>query len=494
MSNKIKAIIAGGCVLLLLVAVLVVLVLTKKPAKEENPNSQEKNYITLVKETVDSIESLKIKNEKDEYTISKQGENKWGIKEIMEYPQAYHLYLETLGQAQSVTALEVIEKDATDLSKYGLLNPKLTFEVKPKNKPVIVIHVGEKSSDKKATYIRVGDQKTVYVASTDAFTNLYYDRYAYIDKVLIPGLESDEVKDIPKIDKMSVTRPDLEKPIVLEKFAEGELSANAATQASIKMTSPVHALISETPAQDLVYGNFGIIAESILKGNPTKEDLVKYGFDKPTSVFELKYNGTSSVKITTGKGIECKHEEGEDLTGHTHQIVSYYAMREGINQIYIVKASDLRWMKMQPKDILSTVAVLPHILDTQSIDVTLNNKKNTIAFQLNKDKPKDVNEITATLNGSKADINNAKAYFQCLQLTAIQDINKVQPNKAAAATVQYNYRNGKKDVVEIYVLDDRTCIISLNGNNAFVGRAGYVDKLVKELANLEAGKTVDTDW
>lgn len=488
MSKKIKAIIAGGCVLLLLIAVLVVLVLTKKPETEDPINSAEEKYITLVKETIDSIEYLKIKNAKDEYTISLQGENKWGITEIMDYTQSYYLYLETLGQAQNVVALDVVEENATDLSKYGLLDPVLTFELKPKDKPAYVVHIGNQTGDKNRTYLRMGDEHKVYVVSTGAFTNLFFDRYAYLDKVLIPGLESDDASAVPRIDYMSVSRPDLKKPIILEQFKEHELSENATMQSDIKMISPVHALISETPAQTYVYGNFGITAQSIVMVNPSKEDMAKYGLDKPSSEFIFKYGGTSSVRILTGNGIKGEDETIKD------KIVSYYAWREDTNEIYVVNASDLKWMTMKPKDILSSIAVLPHILDTKSIDVTLNGKKNTIEFQLDKENPKDTNLITATLNGKKVDAEQAKTYFQCLQLTYIQDINEKQPDKEPVATIQYNYYNGGKDVVEVYVLDDLSCIISVNGNNSFTGRAGFVDKLVKELGNLEAGKKVDVDW
>ncbi len=487
MSKKVKTIIFGSAVILLLVAILVVLQLTKeKPNPDAGISDVSKDFVTLIKEDQNALQQLSIKNIKDEYVIKLQGENKLGIDSLMDFKQTDYLYLETAAMASNVVATEVVEENCTNLAKFGLDKPSLVFQTKFKDNKTYSISAGAISSDKKVRYACETGKNTVYAFSSNTFTNFDFDRYEYLDKVVIPGFESDKVQDIPIIDSMSVSRPDLEKPIILEKFKEGELGENAGMQSNVKMVSPLESLISETPTQTYIFGNFGILAKSIVKAKPTEQELKDYGFDKPTSVFEIKYNQTSSVKITTGKRVESTNDTGE-------KTVTYFAMRDGINQVYVVNADDMKWMEMQPKDLISPIAVLPNILDISSIDIKLANKDHKLTYTKGEDK-KDVKSITATFDNKKVELDNAKKYLQLLYDTSIQDLSKLTPPANPTASLKYNYTNGKTDLIDIYVLEDRTCIITINKKNVFKGRAAYVDKLIKETDNLSNGKIVDTDW
>lgn len=493
MSKKVRTIIIGSAVLVALIGVLVVLQLTKEKPKENSVSNIDDEFVTLVNGKEADLEYVHIKNQKDDYIINRQAEERWGIKEIMDYEQTYYLYTETVPMACNIVASSIVEENSKDLSIYGLVNPEVTVKVKFKDKDEKSVSLGNLSPDGKVRYGIETGEKTVYAFPNTAFKNFYFTKYDYVNKELIKGFDPEQPNEIPIINEMIVSRPDLEKPIILKKFQEGELSKNATSQSYIYMQSPVKSLISESAAQDYVFGNFGIMAEKIVSAKPTKEQLAEYGFDKPTSEFTVRYNDTTTLKIITGKGIECEHNPDEKLDGHKHEIVSYYAKKENSDQIFVVKATDMRWMGLQPKDIISSVAVLESILDINSIDITLEGTTNNLTFVRGED-PKDVNQFKSTLNKKEVDIAKAKAYMQLCQLTSIQDVNKKQVNANPTATIKYNYTSGKSDVIDIYILEDRTCVLSVNGNKAFIGRPGYVDKLIKEMQNLTSGKEVDIDW
>lgn len=495
MSKKVKTIIIGAVILVLLAGVIVLLQITKEdePTQDELFSETQSEFVELLKGVTEDLEYLHIKNKDDEYTIERQVDNTWGIKEIMEFEQTYYIYTETVGSATNIVASKLIEENVAEMSKYGLLNPELVIEVKMKNKELVSFSIGDLSPDKQVRYGCITGEKTVYAFPVTAFTNFYYTRYDYLDRVVIPGFESDQPADIPIVNEMTVKRPDLEKPIVLTEFKDGELSENATMQANVYMSSPIRALISETPAQTYIFGNFGIMANGIVASSPTEEQLKEFGFDNPTSEFSIRYNDTSKVKVTTGKGIECQHEEGEDLTNHKHVIESYYVMREGSKQVYTVAAGDMKWLDFQPKDILSSVVVMPSIIDLKSFEITLEGKTNTIAFGKGND-PKEVGSYTATLNSKEIDAASAKSFLQLCQLTSAQDVNTREFEAVPSATIKYIYEDGKSDTVDIYILEDRSCVLALNGQKNYVGRAAYVDKLIKEYKNLEAGNPIDIDW
>ncbi len=496
MSKKVQAIIAGSIVIVLLAAAIAALVLTQKSEStdKQSPSSVDE-LITLIEGAAGELEYVNVKNDKDEYKIELLGEKKWGIKALDGFTQIDKLYNDTVSSVSFAYASQIVEEDCTDLAKFGLDAPALVTEIKFKGKDVFKFTLGDISPDGYSRYLIKTGEKTVYAVATSTFSSLLQAKFDYLDKSLIPALEvGEDGKPVaPTLDYFKISRPDMEKPLILEKYKPGELTENAISSTGLKMTGPVNAMANETKVQNDIFSLFGLTATGIEVLNPTAEDLTKYGFDAPTSVLEMTYNETSSIKITTGNGIECKHEEGEDLTGHKHQITHYYVMREGTNIVYTLTKDIVNWMEMQPKNFLSSIAVLAPILDLDSVVFKAGNEEYKIDYIKATDKT-DTKAITAKLNGKKVDVDGSKKLLQLFYSTSIQDVNTIIPNIPPAALVKYNYTNGKTDIVEFFVLEDRSTIISLNGNNAYSGRSGYVDKMIKEVKNLVEGKSISTDW
>ena len=168
-------------------------------------------------------------------------------------------------------------------------------------------------------------------------------------------------------------------------------------------------------------------------------------------------------------------------------------MKEGTNLIYVVASSSMSWVTVQPKDLLSTIAVLPYIMDVESLKLTLDGKDYVIGIT-KVSTEEETDELEFTLNGKKAKEDPCKKFYQLLLSTAIQDINTEQPDGNPVMSVTYQYRDGRSEKLDFYVQKDLSTIVSLNGNMAYKGRSGLIDKVRKEVVNLQNGDAVDTDW
>lgn len=496
MSKKVKAIIAASAVLVVLAAALVVLLMTAPDPNDISSNPiLTSEAIPLAKEDRYQIEYAEIENAKGKYKVVPIGENIFNIEGYDEYAVMRDMLPELLIEVCNVSANDVIAENVTDMKQFGLDPAVSTFTVKVKDKEPYSLSVGALSMDQTFYYVCKTGENTVYSVGATTFDHIFKGEREFLDLVVTEGFDSQNAATVPQINRVLISRPDLEKPMVFEKYKDGELSANAAQQASFRMTSPVEALISETPAQDYIYGNFGINADAVACVNPTAEDLTKFGFDEPTSVFEVDYNDNLKIRLKTGNGIPCQHDEDEDLTGHKHVNTHYYVLNKDGDRIYEVKTEAMRWMEMQHKDILSSFAIIPSIFDVEKLEFTVDEETHVLQYTSEKNE-NDANVIVgATLDGKEVDSYEARSMYQLLASTNITDINtgKTPPAKASI-TVKYHYFSGKTDTVELYELEDHTGIVSLNGNNAFVGRVGVQDKIRREMQNLKDGKKVDTDW
>lgn len=493
MSKKIKTIIWSSVALVVLIALTVVLVLTAPSKNEDGTSTVSVNSIPLIRETYSDVESLHIKNQSDDYTIELVGEELWRIRDTMNLKQVSYMYEQTLTNMSTFSATEIIEENCTDLSKYGLDDPQITFEIKYNNGNTYSFHIGLQTADKSCYYLVKEGDDTVYTVTATSVESLLYTRYSYLDTEILEGFDSDDSSTVPTINYVKISRPDLASPIVLDKAKDGELGETKVQQSYLVMREPEFSLVDETSAESVIYDNFGLKANGIVKANITDEDRKTYGFDNPTARYEMTYDDNTTVVLTLGSGFNAAagFTEGERVAAD--KIDTYFLIREDVDQIYTVAASDIGWLTVQAKDLISSSVVFPNIVDLTGFDVQIDGETYQVVIDPGKD-VSDLNDYTATFNGKDANMDDVRNYMQLVMLTSVQDISSEKPIGTPKLTVTYHYRSGQTVVVKAYVAEDTTTIVTLNDQTAFVGRAGFVSKVAKESKNLAAGKAVDTEW
>ena len=129
MSKKIKAIIFGGIAVVVLAAITVILVVTA-PSNNEESSFISTNAIPLIDELSTDVDSLYVKNATGEYTIETIGEDLWRIKHISGFKSLDYLYQQTLSNLCTFSATELIEENCSDLERYGLSDPYISFVMK----------------------------------------------------------------------------------------------------------------------------------------------------------------------------------------------------------------------------------------------------------------------------------------------------------------------------------------------------------------------------
>ena len=127
-------------------------------------------------------------------------------------------------------------------------------------------------------------------------------------------------------------------------------------------------------------------------------------------------------------------------------------------------------------------------MDTVSVDASGEN----YLFQSSGD----AENIEATLNGSKIDSNNYRAMYEYLISASAREINYGSPKGESLAKITYHYRDAAKedDIVEFFAVNDRQCILSLNGSDGFLTETRYVDKLIANCQKVLNGETPSLDY
>ncbi|MEG0570613.1 MAG: DUF4340 domain-containing protein, partial [Oscillospiraceae bacterium] len=442
MSKKVKAIIIGGAVLLLLGGLLVFLLKTQKKPADETSSTAPKPAISVISEDEQTLESAIVSNKGGEYEIKLVGEKKWGISELADLAYVDYKYTNFATTLSTLNASQIVTETADNLEEYGLAKPRATCKLKYKNGNTYEVILGNKTTDTANYYFMIKGETKVYVSDGYGIEVLTKNKYSYLDTLLYPSFDKQDSKTIPQIQKLTVTRPDLAKPIIFENTNKD--SSVEMLQKVLNMTSPVNIAINTTVTEPYIYSLFGMSATEIVSAKATAKEKQDYGLDKPAATVEIKYDDTKVAKIIIGNGRDCQHEEGENLKDHTHTTASYYVMKEASDIIYVVDKTKMVWLDMDAEKVMSSIVLMPNVLDLDAIAVNANDKDYLFKLTHSKD-DKDAAVLAVTCNGNTVSDTQFRTLLQIMYTTPVDKINTSPATGGAVMSITYKYNNGHAD-------------------------------------------------
>ncbi len=85
--------------------------------------------------------------------------------------------------------------------------------------------------------------------------------------------------------------------------------------------------------------------------------------------------------------------------------------------------------------------------------------------------------------------------YQYLLSAPAEEINFAQETGPEIARITYRYHeNDREDVIRFLKVSDRRCVLSLNGDEAFLTRMAYVDRLETNLEKISNDETPIMDY
>lgn len=487
MSKKLKSIIIGLVVLLLLGGVVALLMLMPEKTDEDSSigSSSEMESFELysIKEKGD-IKSVQITNEKGSYEISRVGEDKYAINEYDGLLQLDADYASVISSVMGMTSFNKIEEDSTNAKDFGLDNPVATVKVVTKDKEYEVSY-GINSPDGVYTYTQIKGDDAIYAMSASSVAYAFKNQEQYLDKLILEAFNKEDPDSIPTIKSMNIYREDLIAPIKVVELTGSEKEEGSKTMANpYKMVSPIESAMSTNTSEKVIYNLFGLTAQEVIVGNPSEMILAEYGFDDKSPRAELKYNN-SAITLIAGNAVTKEDGTASD---------THYVYVPENKMIYTVLDASMEWLRVTPKQLISTIAHLVYIGDLSGLDFTVQGKEYKFDLKTVKDE-EDRDVTTAKRDGKEVDIDNFKKLLQLAFDTPVDDIYLDEPVQGEPnVSITYRRTDGVVDVVSMYGISDRVAVLSVNGVQKYTARLAYVDKLQKEIQNLIDGNKVSVDW
>ena len=502
MNKKLKTIIIGLVVIVVLA--LAILVLTLMDKNDASSGESEESSVVSVEDTSailwyhsDGIQSLKIHNSKGEYMIERTSSGSYEIKELDGFEQ-YDEGYETVSDIYSLfRAYMTVEENADDFSKYGLDDPTATIEVAFPNGEEHTILIGNLIIGAEGYYCRVDGTGAVYGVDLSYLYGMTLTAYDFVDPEVIPvwtapEVEEDETQPVEAtISYFEVTGGLFgDETLVVEKCDEVSLAVTytgLATQYEI--TSPVEAsyrvymdssLETQAVSYRMLHGFEQLTAYSVAMIAPTDEQKAEYGFDQPYASVRFNRDGEDYEWII---GAEVKTSGGANAR---------YLMSADKEVVYIVLKEDLPWIQAEMMDVVSTIVLYPNVTEVASVEVEYNGKSHLLTHDINSENKVEKGYV----DGQEIkEVSYYRNLYQYIMSVAVVDVNDEHlSSDDLAARITYHYMDGRDDVIELFNIGDRRCILSFNGNNSFITKSSYVSVLESNISKVLNGEKPTLDW
>ena len=452
---KKKLIYLIGAVVLLIFLIVLYIYSTKKETNLSNDTAVTKENsnkaVSLIK---DNANEITIKNQKDQYTVTADTDSYTVIGyENNSFSQSNLKYL--FSAMSDLSAVQLVEENAADMSKYGLFYPAATAEIK--GETITMLNIGNATPDSKYQYVSLNKDKNVYMI-TKGYADLVLRNLSDIIERNVTDISA---KNVSYVHITAKNNPE----ILIDTDSNNESLKNYVSTSGLSalvMHSPIKdAIVYPTNMQDSLLCNLSATAiNSVVELKPA--DLSKYGLNNPSVTVEIRDSENSLVLII-----------GNDADSN-----NVYAMIKGKPEVYTITKDLLSpFTDINIMDFVQNFVSLYARSSVNNITLKFGNTEHKIEF-----KTEGENKIAVDEEGVKRDNRNAYINNKLIDKSKFGDFyeslvgigfdsvrfDMSLENKKPDMVITYNLVDGKNDIVNYYNYDANFYYVKDSINNSIL--------------------------
>lgn len=467
MKKQLRNIIISLCVVVVLVAgvVSISLLMPKKNSSSSNVSSSTPE-ISVYKTDEAKITAVHIKTEKDDVMLH-HSNGKYSVDGLDQKLLNEDSASSIIKTVSNVTAEKVVDENASNLSQYGLDNPKVTVDIVSSDKTVTLL-IGNETPTKDGNYMKLKDSSKVYKITQVEENSLDYVKTDLVNRSIC-GFESSNADKLTEIVLGGSGRP---QPITL-KIDPSSVNSSSSSGVSYLMKSPATYPVNSDNVSTITSALQSLSANDVVSLDVSDANLEKYGLKNPKYTLTAVYNGN---KMVLRFGTPYK-EDGSTL-------IPIYL--EGTPAIYNIAESSASFYKWQLEDLTDDLLYTEFIDDVKSITISKGNESYTINLSGTGD------DLKGTYNSKALSTDNLRKFYEHILDIRHYGTASRPANASSYAKVVITYRDTsrKATTIEFISIDNRRCLYSLDGQAHFFTYTSDIDNLLKVTRDFVAGKTI----
>lgn len=459
---KKKNIIALVIGLLILVGCYAFLVTRPKKQTDTTNTSDASKAIEVLKIDAAKVKKIDIKAPKGNFTLDYSG-GKWKVDGVS-YSMNQSSVDSMANTVIKLVSTKLVEKNASDLSKYGLNNPTITATVYLNDNTQKTLLVGDGVIGGTDNYVKLQDSNDVYTANVDSYLNVKLNDLR--DKTL-PTIDASNITDV-------VYEKDGKKAEIKKREQDGNIQYDPLAYVLYDYYSYPTGVNGDSLSKAM--GSVSSISISDIVEDDAK-DLSKYGLDKPKLHLTVKDSNNQTLDIMMGNDKDSSMVYFK--LGNSNTV--YTGDKSSFDSLY----------KLDITTLLDKFVFIVNIDNVDSIQITaptntynINIKHTTTKAS---DGGKDQVENSTEINGKAINKDDfTKIYQDIIGLSLDTDTDKKVPEKPEITmTFNLNAGNTKKFTVTYTPYNDDFYSIYVNGQSSFIISKSKLTQLLDVLKNVK---------
>jgi len=374
----------------------------------------------------------------------------------------------------SMTATNLVEENAADLSVYGLDHPWHTVRSTYADGRVIDLYIGNATPTDNNYYCMTNAGNTVYTIGSYVTGLLARTDIDYRDITLFPSYADDAIYENICYVKMTL-RDGTEIEISLEDFEN--FSEYNYVNSEYYMTLPLESSCNDTLVQSRVLDVVALIENLGVYKDITPEEYADYGLDHPARLELADVEGNTM----------------DILVGGTNEDGNYYCMLSvSPETVIICTYTAFDWLNLNYIELMNRIVWHKNITEVDSVEYDLNGETYVVDYThgvTTSEDGKTTNTLSATLNGEPiSETNGRRLFVRTLNFRIVGDVPEGTPIGEPSYAVTMHCLDGTDRVMELIKINERQYAVRMDGEVRFYVYKKNVTTLEDAFATVLSGR------
>lgn len=386
--------------------------------------------------------------------------------------------------ANGLTSEAVIEKNCTDLAKFGLASPEITVDVEYETGTEYTLFIGNEAPSGDVTYVMLDGIDTVFTVKNSTIANYSKSLIEFVETKVLASPDEQ-----PVVESLRIEREDIDYDIYLE-YVQNDDTYSGGTSASHMMKEPTQAYLSVENSTDITTGMFGLSADGIYSVHCSDSDIAEAGLKEPFCTVTMECDDGNDYKLLLS----------EPFTDDENKKCCY-AMMDGGNVIFIVSTENAKWAVVQPVDIASTIFIASYVWNITDLSLTAGaDEYKFVTERIDPDAEIESlksDDFRTTLNGRDFSSERYRQFYSFLISGNAENfaLDEKIPAGEPMAVLEYtdSYDNST-NLFEFYDYSSMTALIAVNGESKFFISKSYVETLIENAKKLNSEEDFIKTW
>ncbi len=380
----------------------------------------------------------------------------------------------------SISAVNLVEEDANDLSDYGLDEPTAVIKTYYSDGSEVDIIIGSQAPVDENYYCMTSESNTVYTIGSYVDSLLVRRPIEYRDITLFPTYTEEDIYS--NIDWVRLTERD---GSCIETILDTNLDNEYNTEGSqYVMLQPYQVSGNDTTIKSYIMDVVATLSLGSIIDDITEDEYAEYGLDNPA---KLEMTDTSGNSISLLIGDTCPNE---DYT---------YCMIEGTDTLITCTTSAFQWMGVNYVQFMLRTVWSYNIEQLESVDIDIEGEQYELLvdhYIKQNANGNDTDGVTGTLNGQEiSETNVRRLYIKCLYFRIIDNLTESEKNEyadaEAFATITIHLEGDEEHTLELVRITDRKYAMRLDGEMEYYCYKKNLTSLADSISYVQAGDELD---